>query len=61
MSTYIISKTGLNEVYIITQESPIAISSYYTIEDFQNGDLVGEVIETNSIPCLNDEYLKEIN
>ena len=61
MSTYIISKTGLNEVYIITQESPIAISSYYTIEDSQNGDLVGEVIETNSIPCLNDEYLKEIN
>lgn len=61
MSTYIISKTGLNEVYIITQESPIAISSYYTIEDTKNGNLVGEVIETNSIPCLNDEYLKEIN
>lgn len=61
MSTYIISKTDLNEVYIITQESPIAISSYYTIEDIQNGNLVGEVIETNSIPCLNDEYLKEIN
>lgn len=61
MSTYIISKTGLNEVYIITQESPIAISSYYTIEDTQNGNLVGEVIETNNIPCLNDEYLKEIN
>lgn len=61
MSTYIISKTDLNEVYIITQESPIAISSYYTIEDTKNGNLVGEVIETNSIPCLNDEYLKEIN
>lgn len=54
-------KTSLNEVYILNQMNPIAISSYYFINDNNNGNLIGEVIETYSVPCLTEEFLKEIN
>lgn len=57
----IICKTNLNEVYIVNQESPIAISSYYSITDNINGNLIGEVIETSSIPCLTEDFLKQIH
>lgn len=56
----IIGKTGLNEVFILNQEERIAISSYYVIEDEINGNLIGEVIETNSIPKLTEKYLNDI-
>lgn len=61
MANYIIGKTGLNEVYIINQDKPIAISSYFVIEDSVNENLIGEVIKTQSSPCVTDEMLKEIH
>lgn len=56
----IIGKTGLNEVYILNQESPIAISSYFTIKDAFNGNLIGEVVDTKSVPYLTNEILREL-
>lgn len=61
IKNYIIGKTGLNEVYILNQEKPIAISSYYTIQDTYNGNLIGEVTETISLPCLTDNFLTKLN
>ena len=57
---YVIGKTFLDEVYIVNQEEPIAISSYYVVKDEINEDLIGEVIDTTSIPCLTEKYLNEI-
>lgn len=57
---YIIGRTGLNEVYIMNQETPIAISSYFLIEDRINGKLIGEIIDTFNIPCITEELLNKI-
>lgn len=61
MANYIIGKTGLNEVYVINQDNPIAISSYFVIEDPVNGNLIGEVMKTQSLPCVTQEMLDEIH
>jgi hypothetical protein len=60
-SSCIISKTGLNEVYILNQDEEIAISSYYLIDDKLNGTLVGEVMDTTSIPCITNDFLTQID
>ena len=57
---YIIGRTGLNEVYIVNQKTPIAISSYFLIDDTFNGKLIGEVIDTLNLPCITEDFLKKI-
>lgn len=57
----IISKTSLNKVYMVNQEKPIVLASYYVIDDIANGALICEVSNTGSFPMLTNKFLDEIN
>lgn len=54
---FVLGRTDLRTVYLINQSEPFTISSYFTIKDVINENLIVEVVETIAYPILEDSIL----
>ena len=54
---FVLGRTDLTNLLLINQDEPFTMSSYFTIKDAVNGDLVVEIMETLAFPILEDSVL----
>ena len=54
---FVLGRTDLTNLLLINQEEPFTVSSYFTIEDKNKGNLIVEVMETFAFPLVEDAIL----
>ncbi|MFJ8531515.1 ATP-binding protein [Bacillus sp. NPDC094106] len=56
---YVIGKTTVREIYIVSQDKPFIQNEYLMIDDELHGDLPIEVLHTTTVPFLAESIMPE--